>query len=1254
MAAILIAVVAAAAGSAATAIVAGAVGAIVAGAVAYGATLLFNTPKKTATKSGASSASDRKLMIRTPVSPRVIVYGQARVSGSLVYAASSGEAQIYLHLVVVLAGHPIHAIDTVLLNDVPVYISEVDGSGMVIAGQFAGHVRIHKYLGNQTTADADLIAESPDGWSAEHKLLGCAYLYVRLEYTRDLFSSGIPTISAEVWGRNDILDVRNGLTGYSNNPALCILNYMRSEAGLAAAADELDAGTFIAAANLCDEAVDLTEDGSQTQRRYELDGVFTTDVAPIQVVEDMLTSCAGTMTYVQGQHRLYAGGYEAPTGSLGISDMAGSIELETLPTRSDLFNSVRGTFVNPAQAWQQSEFPAWTNAGLQALDGEVIWRDVEFPFTIDGVRAQRLAKMLLDRARESLTIRCPVRYAGLRYVVWQMLSVTLPDFGFAAKPFRVVSWTFDPQTGVVNLTLREESAASYAWLYDDPSEYPEAPDTTLIDPLTIPVPQDLVLIATTALNADGAAMPALELTWTASPHAFVTATEVQWRVSAGPGAWSSAEVPAGTTRYIIAPVVVGQLLDVRVRAVAGLVRSAWSATINGLGVVDTTAPGVPTGLVAVGQTRAVALRWVNPGDRDLRHVEIWERAAPTGSPWAKVGESGSDFFLRPGFFPAEQRYFRLRAVDRSGNAGGYTAEVSGQATLLVVDDIADGIVNTAKFASGLAPVELIEDLSVVKANNTVALNMSDGRLYRRVGGAWTAEVPAVAVSGQLTNAQLAEIAAAKVTGQLTDAQIAGLAAAKLTGQITSTQITDDAITTPKLAAAAVEAENLSAGSVTTAKLAVGQGKNVIWNACCPLTTAGWTTGGNQPPDAIGRGSDIDPIWGFPGAGNAYIHRSAGLDPGGYMAAFWDNAPGYPCQPGQCFEAHALLLPHRCQGRVHLVFYDSTQAVVGEFTGGFAANPATPANAWSLTDYSQSWCIGQAPAAAFWVRFYVHAEPISGHADDPYLFWTRAYLGPANPNQTEPSDWAPGGITEIDGGVIRTDTILARHIAAGQITAEELAAGAVTAGKVAANAITANEIAANSVTAGKVASNAINTGAIAAGAVRAGQIAAGEIRAEHLASETIITQAAQMGTAVIGNAQIAELSLAGNRLAANEITTFASGTALPAQVGDGAWHEYPLFGVTLPNARNGFCSASLSQQFPGGFSDWASQLWLADGAGGLIWQMATASGGSQETAPTMASSFTIDAGYYTVRLHWRGEDSNVVLYAVSAFALLRFR
>jgi hypothetical protein len=665
-------------GSIGFSLVAGAVGAVVAAGVGYGLSAALGLNR---VKGGSARAQDRKQTIRSSIAPRQVVYGTARVSGPIVYASSSGDAKQFLHLIVPLAGHRVTAPLALWVNDERIPFANVSPTtSLVTTGRYANRIRFQFFAGDQT-ASCSAKDETTDGWSVDHILRETAYMYLRLEYDRDVFANGPGALSVEMQGHSQILDPRTSVTGYSNNPALCILHYLTSADGLACSADEIDTASFTAAANVCDELVTIAAGGT-TQRRYTLDGAFTLDATPLDIIDDMLTSCAGTLVYVQGRYRLYAGAYDAPTDTLTASDLAGQVELVTKPSRRELFNTVRGTFINPARNWQASEFPAYSEAAIVTADGETITRDVEWPFTTDEIRAQRLAKLTLRRAREALTVRVPVKYAGLRYCVWQTLNVTLADFGWTNKPFRIVAFAFDAESGIINLTLREESANSYAWQFGDAQPLPLAPDTDLVDPLAIPAPSSVTVTASTALQADGSVAPALLVTWTASAFAFLIAHEVQWRVT-GAADWNSAEVPAGTDRYFIAPVLVGASYDVRVRGVTGIARGTWSAVVVRLAAPDTTAPDAPTALSAAGVLRGVSVAWVLPTAPDLAAVEVWENTTSSTTGRARVGETRASNFLRTGMVPGETLFFWTRARDLSGNLSAFVGPVS--ATSLAVN-----------------------------------------------------------------------------------------------------------------------------------------------------------------------------------------------------------------------------------------------------------------------------------------------------------------------------------------------------------------------------------------------------------------------------------------------------------------------------------------------------------------------------------------------------------------------------------------
>lgn len=663
-----------------------AAGALVGSIVAMGAGMAFQAlAGKQKSPSVESTAADQKQLVRSSVAARRVIYGRAKVSGPIVYATSTGPDLQNMHLVVPLAGHQIEAVETLWIEDTPIQVSDLV-DGQVVTGKYANLAAFGIHLGNQLEADASLVAETADGWDGDHRLLGIAYLHVRLVYNREAYT-GIPNIAATVLGRNQIYDPRSGTYGYTTNWALCCLDYLLAEFGLAcSAADEIDMASVIAAANLSDEAVPLNADASITQTRYTANGTFTLDEAPIAVMEKLLASGAGALVYVAGQYRLHGGAYITPSGSLGPSDFAGSVELQTMPPRAELFNGVRGTFIDPGRYFQASEYPLVQDYAALTADGEEVWREVDFAFVDDATRAQRLARQTLYRMRSPLTLRAPVRYASIQFAIWQTITVTLPDFGWVDKPFRIASFTFNPSDATCNLTLIEEQVSAYAWLYDAALSVPDNPNTTLVSPFDVAPPAGLYTEEAIYVTRDGtSARTKLAVSWLPAANPFVRDYEIQYSTTAG-ATWL-ATTPTSLLTAEILDLPAGTYY-VRVRARTQSAVSDWIVTYRSVGGLLASPPADITNLAIQSIGGMAWLRWDRVPDLDVRaggRIEIRHTADASGGTWigaTSIGDavSGDATFaalpLKPGTYLA-------KAVDAGGRySPGAASVLSEQATAL--------------------------------------------------------------------------------------------------------------------------------------------------------------------------------------------------------------------------------------------------------------------------------------------------------------------------------------------------------------------------------------------------------------------------------------------------------------------------------------------------------------------------------------------------------------------------------------------
>lgn len=612
-------------------------------------------------------------MLRGPVEPRRTVYGRCMISGPLVAAFSTGSQHEYLHLVVALAGHEIDAVEAVWLGDEPLPIT----SGEVASGRFAGYVRINPHLGtSDQAADVDLVAEcNPQGWGAEHRLCGIAYLYLRLKFSQDVFPTGIPTVRAVVRGKK-LHDPRTGLTAWSDNFALVVRDWITSPDGLACAADEIDDGAFIAAANLSDELVAIPAGGTQT--RYTANGTVTLDTRPLDTIKRLLTAGAGALVYTQGVYRLFAGAYSTPTLTLDEDDLRGALKVRPRVARKDLFNGVKGTFADPTKYWQAAEFPVVKSAAYATQDGgEEVIRDLEYPFTTDSFAAQRLARISLEKSRQGITVEFPAKLIGFQVAVWDVVTLSIARMGWSSKPFRVVSWQMS-QDGGVDLTLQEESSTSYAWSANDATVIDAAPDTGLPSPTYVATPAGLALYEELYPAPAGIGYQTRVILTCQAGTAFVVGYRFAYRAQ-------------GSTNWIALPQSVSpeaRIEDVspgswefRCSAVSMLgVASAWSAVLAATIQGVTAPPADVAGMTVALLGDTAHLGWAPVADVDLSHYALrYSPAAPAG--WSSAVDLVRADGRATGIaVPAMRGTYLIKAVDLGGRE-------SANATSVVVDGL---------------------------------------------------------------------------------------------------------------------------------------------------------------------------------------------------------------------------------------------------------------------------------------------------------------------------------------------------------------------------------------------------------------------------------------------------------------------------------------------------------------------------------------------------------------------------------------
>lgn len=582
----------------------------------------------------------RNITVRSPNSPRRMLYGQTRLGGTISFVSSTGATR-FLHTVVLLGEGPIEAIDEVFLDEIPIYPEQLNAQGVVTSGQFANKVRIKKALGTDDQAvDPDLLAENPE-LTTDFRARGIAYVYVRLEFDQDVFPSKQPELSVYVRGRK-LFDPRTSTTLFHSNAALVLRDYMTdSVLGLGVdAATEFDDTQLIAAANICDEfvavnpvnfevlnvvtasdvlenagdklfyqigdrvqitssgaipggllaltnyfiiplrrksndaltvavqlaatyedalayvAIDITNTGTgsinlskNAEPRYQTCGVVAVEQDPGTVIEQLLTSMAGTVSYANGLWRVLPGAFIPPTKDFTIADIVGQILVVPRHSRRERFNRVQGTFVSTLNNDQPSNYPLVSNAFFEAQDnGVMLPRSLNLPFTTRTQHAQRVAKIILDTHRLQLTASITLNLKGLGIQVGDTIRLTVERFGWSLKEFTVREWSLFQEGGgfaqsadkitapvfTVRLTVAETASAAFDFNLGQETLVDVAPNSNLPDFRSVGIPTGVSARTISFLTPGGDTSSRLKLRWNPSADAYVESggvAEVQFRTT---------------------------------------------------------------------------------------------------------------------------------------------------------------------------------------------------------------------------------------------------------------------------------------------------------------------------------------------------------------------------------------------------------------------------------------------------------------------------------------------------------------------------------------------------------------------------------------------------------------------------------------------------------------------------------------------------------------------------------------------------
>lgn len=616
----------------------------------------------------------------SPAAPHAVIYGKTKVGGVIVYKQTTDEDK-YLHMIIAIAGHEVFAIDEVYFDDVELGFTSkfAELNEVTSPSQYSGKAFVYRHVGtDDQLADPQLMAASSGKWTGAHTLSGVAYVYVKLEFDADAYPNGEPSISFVVSGKK-LYNPTTQATTFSSNPALALRDYLTSDYGLNADADEIDDVSFAAAAAICDETVSLVAGGTET--RYTVNGSFITDVTPQRVIDDLTRAMAGSMWYAQGKFRVKAGAYTSPVLALDENDNRSNIQIKTRNSRRDGFNAVTGKYSGAETEWQMTDFRKVTSSEFLEVDNnQELVADISLPFTSTTTMAQRLAKIMLYRNREQISLSGNFGIRAFKLQVGDIVTYSNTHLGFSNKTFEVTGWKFVPTgDGAVEVTLGLSEVNSSVYdAYADEKIF-ESNNTILADAFTVPSVGLTVAQDTRVINEHVVSL--IRATVSATEASRIDYVEVEYKLAS---ATTYNQLGVGELGIFEAIDLENGLYDVRARAINTIGRKGTYTTTQFNLQAGLEAPQDVASISATVNGAMTILEWEAITNLDLSFYRIRHSIATTN---AKFADATTSFekVPRPSTsvsVPARAGTYMIQAYDKLGiPSENFTSVVVPQASI---------------------------------------------------------------------------------------------------------------------------------------------------------------------------------------------------------------------------------------------------------------------------------------------------------------------------------------------------------------------------------------------------------------------------------------------------------------------------------------------------------------------------------------------------------------------------------------------
>ena len=406
-----------------------------------------------------------------------VVYGERRIGSTRVYMGVGGTNSEYLYVILAVAEGEIDGFTKIFIDDEEQEVLNAGNSARGADNKITEQVQLtvasktpqgedssyYKegrslcvltfYPGTETQSVNSMFRDAAPGWGQNGRLRGVAYVAARFEFINTATTpspwQGVPEIKVEVRGKKVLQAYSSKDTNtntstyeadvssmvYSNNPADCLLDYLRNPRyGKGLADNRINFTSFSDLRSIFNNTAVLSSNPTVITELVRCDAVINTEDTMFNNTKRLLQSCRGFLPYVNGKYRLkFEGGYDSsssqftgenPADAIEITDdmIIGEIAVQS-EDKNAKYNEAQVTFANAAKEYE-SDTVIYKDANYIAEDGEPLILTTSHPTLTNFYRVQQYAKYLVDRSRNQLAVSIKITNEGQSIVAGDLVRIT--------------------------------------------------------------------------------------------------------------------------------------------------------------------------------------------------------------------------------------------------------------------------------------------------------------------------------------------------------------------------------------------------------------------------------------------------------------------------------------------------------------------------------------------------------------------------------------------------------------------------------------------------------------------------------------------------------------------------------------------------------------------------------------------------------------------------------------------------------------